>query len=646
MGLEELEGQLIAGRFRLKKMVGKGGYGAVFEAIQLSVQRRCAVKILLPGRSDDDSMVKRFRAEARITSQLTHPNSVVLYDFGVDEERGYLYLATEYLDGKTLHEVVKKRGVLPVEAVLSIMEQVAGSLEDAHNHGLVHRDVKLKNIMVVHRAGKPDFVKVIDFGIAKALGGEGFAEELTRTGMIVGTPQYMAPEQLQGGEIDGRADQYALALVGYRLLTGHNPFKDDSPMETAMRHITDLPLPLRNYCPELEVSVDFEEAFLKALEKSPSRRFDRIVEFTSALRMARKNSGLEVENSDQVLWDTASPRAAQKKTLILDNPGATTSPGEGGADEEGAEGADEQETTIISQPTMTLETREISARGQQEGKNVVSEPGSAREVGEGQSSVPVQTDKPQKSWSKEEQKATLKVDVTSSDLLELAADEADDAKEVFSLSDLAAPDEEEGSTHLEEDLTARGGPEMTGEISAVTDKQVHSPGTSRGPVPWVLAAVTASLLVGVVAIIAVATVDRSDSATAADAVIERDLDEEVVPALVDARETLPEEVAPTMAEEEGEREAQPGEEEFSEEEGRAEQELETESPETAGELDSEPESPEADQMPVEEEKSSQPVVSQAERRNRRSGSSSARKASPQAEVEEEENTRGAIWAID
>ena len=321
MGLEELEGQLIGGRFRLKAMVGKGGYGAVFEAIQLSVERRCAVKVLLPGRSMDDSVEQRFHSEARITSRLNHPNSVVLYDFGVDEELGYLFLATEFLDGKTLHEVMELRGELPVGAALSIMDQVAGSLGDAHHHGLVHRDVKLKNIMVVRRAGKADFVKVIDFGIAKALGGESDGQKLTRTGVLVGTPQYMAPEQLLGKAIDGRADQYALAVVGYRMLTGHNPFRADSAMETAMRHINDRPLPLRAYSPDLQVSEAFEEVFLKALEKSPEDRFHSIGAFVGTLKEAWEASPCDSDSDGGGvdLWQTVSPEVAQKQTLILDS---------------------------------------------------------------------------------------------------------------------------------------------------------------------------------------------------------------------------------------------------------------------------------------------------------------------------------------
>lgn len=302
MGLEELRGTSIAGRFRLGKMVGKGGYGAVFEATQLSMGRRCAVKIMLPSRtSDEDDVEQRFRTEAKNTSRLSHPHTLVVYDFGVDDDTGYLFLATEFLEGCTLHEVLDQREVLPVDRTLELVEQVAGSLGDAHSRGLVHRDVKPKNIMLCERAGRTDFVKVIDFGIAKALGGDlGEGQNLTKTGLLLGTPAYMAPEQIMGGDMEGAVDQYALALVCYRALTGRNPFAASAPMETAMRHLNDRPLPLRTYRPKLEVCAEFEDVLLKALEKPPEHRFDDIETFVEHLRDARSEKILEVSVPDRV----------------------------------------------------------------------------------------------------------------------------------------------------------------------------------------------------------------------------------------------------------------------------------------------------------------------------------------------------------
>ena len=321
MRLEELEGDILAERFRLERMVGQGGYGAVFEATQLSVGRRCAVKIMLPGRSTNESVEERFRDEARATSRLTHPNSIVLYDFGIDEKSGFLFLATEFLDGATLHEVLKAEKTLEVRRAVSIMKQVAASLQDAHSLGLVHRDIKPNNIMLIERAGTTDFVKVIDFGIVKALRGQLSRDtDLTCTGMLIGTPKYMAPEQILGKEMDRRVDQYVLGVVGYRMLTGRNPFRAGAPMETAMRHVNDRVLPLRSYRPELEVSAEFEDAFMRALEKSPEYRFEQILDFVNALEESMDERICDATHPQQCMGEdaesgmeaTASKEASQR----------------------------------------------------------------------------------------------------------------------------------------------------------------------------------------------------------------------------------------------------------------------------------------------------------------------------------------------
>ncbi|RAL21695.1 hypothetical protein DL240_12640 [Lujinxingia litoralis] len=320
MRLDDLMGRVIAGRFELKDLIGKGGYGAVFEARQLSVDRRCAVKVLLPGRADDHSVEERFRAEARATSRLTHPHTLVLYDFGVDTETGFLFLVTEFLDGQSLDELLDAEQALSPARAVAILEQIAQSLHDAHEQGLVHRDVKPKNIMLVERAGKRDFVKVIDFGIAKALTGAGEDEGLTQTGTLVGTPQYMAPEQLLGSEVDARSDQYALAVVAYRMLTGRNPFAAAAPMETALRHLNERALPLRTYCPELQVGPAFEDALLKALEKSPKHRYASVVAMVDALKEALGDVGPEEESGQRTTedWPLLSAQMANVRTRVLE----------------------------------------------------------------------------------------------------------------------------------------------------------------------------------------------------------------------------------------------------------------------------------------------------------------------------------------
>lgn len=284
--LKALQGQHLAGRFFLKRLLGQGGYGAVFEAEQTSVGRRCAVKVLSPRDRNDRKVIERFKMEARATSRLTHPNSVTIYDFGEDEEFGVLFIAMEYLEGQDLSEYIKEHPVIPVEVALHILEQAAASLDDAHQHGLVHRDVKPQNVMVLQRGRDPHFVKVIDFGIAKAMEATGLPPDtqLTMTGTIIGTPQYMSPEQVRDIELDGRSDQYSLAVVLYVLLTGRPPFLGTSPIDIATKHLTDQPLPPTVLRSDLDVPQKFEDAVMKALAKDPANRFPSTVEFAIALR--------------------------------------------------------------------------------------------------------------------------------------------------------------------------------------------------------------------------------------------------------------------------------------------------------------------------------------------------------------------------
>ncbi|QED26417.1 protein kinase [Microvenator marinus] len=332
--LKALQGQHLAGRFFLKTLLGQGGYGAVFEAEQTSVGRRCAVKVLAPRDLNDRKVIERFKMEARATSRLTHPNSVTIYDFGEDEEFGVLFIAMEFLEGEDLSQYVKTHGSFDTTTALHIVEQAAASLDDAHQHGLVHRDVKPQNIMILKRGRDEHFVKVIDFGIAKALEATTAMApdtQLTMTGTIVGTPQYMSPEQVRDIQLDGRSDQYSLAIVLYVLLTGRPPFLGTSPIDIATKHLTDQPLPPSVIRPELELPPAFEEALLKGLEKQPENRFETTIEFAHALRRGLTGVSAEISSVEIPPLDTAeiatnSPRnvrtdrveAVDKSTELLD----------------------------------------------------------------------------------------------------------------------------------------------------------------------------------------------------------------------------------------------------------------------------------------------------------------------------------------
>ena len=283
-----LSGHTIADRFKLGKKLGQGGYGAVYEATQISMKRRVAIKLLHAELTQDETVAKRFRAEAISTSQLTHPNSVVIYDFGRDESRGVLFLAMEYLEGTNLNDLIGSHGGMPLPIALHVVEQIAASLHDAHERGIIHRDIKPHNVMIIRRGDDAFFAKVIDFGIAKVLQETTLStmEQLTRTGVMVGTPHYMAPEQIRDEPIDGRTDQYALAHCLYKMLTGRAPLGGGSPLDVACRQLTDMPPPLRQIDASLPVNDAFERAMARALSKERGARFGSVAAFVSALREA------------------------------------------------------------------------------------------------------------------------------------------------------------------------------------------------------------------------------------------------------------------------------------------------------------------------------------------------------------------------
>jgi serine/threonine protein kinase len=235
------------------------------------LSRRVAVKLLLPELAVDDALRVRFRNEAISAARLTHPGIVATYDTGDDD--GTAYIVMELVEGRTLRRLIDERGKLPVREAVDISSQVADALEHAHRQGLVHRDIKPANVLV-QSDGR---VKVTDFGIAKAAGGD----DLTRTGTVVGTARYLAPEQVNGHAVDGRADVYALGLLLYEMLAGRAPFAGDSDMATAVARLTNAPEPIRAARPE--VSRPLEDVVARSLARDPEYRFQSAQAFKDAL---------------------------------------------------------------------------------------------------------------------------------------------------------------------------------------------------------------------------------------------------------------------------------------------------------------------------------------------------------------------------
>jgi eukaryotic-like serine/threonine-protein kinase len=263
------------GQYTLEKKLGEGGMGVVYRASHGMLRRPTAIKLLLPERAGTEALV-RFEREVRRTAMLTHPNTVIVYDYGRTTE-GVFYYAMELLEGASLEEVVEIDGPQPEERVIHLLEQAAGSLAEAHDAGLIHRDVKPGNILVVDRGGISDLVKVLDFGLVKEVGpstnGGAISEPaLTAANTITGTPLYIAPETLTAPEtVDARADLYALGAVGYWLLTGTHVFNGTSILEVCAHHLSSAPEPPSARLGK-PVSADLETVLLACLAK---RREDR-----------------------------------------------------------------------------------------------------------------------------------------------------------------------------------------------------------------------------------------------------------------------------------------------------------------------------------------------------------------------------------
>jgi serine/threonine-protein kinase len=277
-------GQTLGGKYKVIRLLGEGGMGAVYEGEQTlgTTKRKVAVKTLHPHLSRDEKIKARFEREVGTIAELEHPNTIQVYDFGANAE-GILYIVMEFLQGKSLADSLEKNGPMEPERVKKIMEQICGSLAEAHARGIVHRDLKPDNVVLVERAGKKDFVKVLDFGIAKRSKEEDKNEQkLTQQGMVLGTPPYMSPEQFTGKPIDSRSDIYSLAVMAYEMLTGKLPFKADTAWEWATQHMTQNPIPIESLAEGMRAPEPMRAAIRKALAKNPDDRFQTVTEFEQA----------------------------------------------------------------------------------------------------------------------------------------------------------------------------------------------------------------------------------------------------------------------------------------------------------------------------------------------------------------------------
>lgn len=278
-------GEVLEERYRLDALLGRGGYGEVYEAEQIRVRRRVAVKILRPGRDGIGTVVKRFEREAQFTSRLDHPHIVSVIDYGRAPAHDVLYLVMEYVEGRDVDSMLVGQQPLALDVTLKIVGQVAEALQHAHDRGVIHRDIKPHNIMVTERNGDPWWVKVIDFGIGRALEDPSVdtMTALTDSGTMIGTPHYMAPEQIEDGVIDGRADQYALAMTITKMLSGRTMYRGEA-VDVAVAQLSRPRLSIHDLNPSVRVPPAFQEALFRAMERRPGARFPSISAFAEALR--------------------------------------------------------------------------------------------------------------------------------------------------------------------------------------------------------------------------------------------------------------------------------------------------------------------------------------------------------------------------
>ena len=288
---DPLLGRTVNDRFTIKALIARGGMGKVYRAEQAPLGRVCALKVLNPNYSGeaDPEFHRRFFLEASTSSRLTHPNTVTVFDYGRTEDDIY-YMAMEYLEGRTLHRAIREAGSLPEERGLHIARQVCRSLREAHALGVIHRDLKPANIFLMEHGDESDFVKVLDFGLVKNMADKP-EDQLTQTGLFMGSPKYMAPEQIQGLAVDGRTDIYSLGIILYEMFTGRVPFDRTTSVSILMAHVNEPPPPMRGVKHDMVLSQQAEDIVMRCLAKDPAHRFASMDELLLALKHASSSGG-------------------------------------------------------------------------------------------------------------------------------------------------------------------------------------------------------------------------------------------------------------------------------------------------------------------------------------------------------------------
>ncbi len=307
--------QVLNNRFKVESKIGEGGFGAVYRGTQLATGRKVALKLLHPEMTKDENLVARFRREGDVACSLHDPHTITTYELAQTPE-GTLYIAMELLSGKSLHQVFHEQAPLEWKRIFKILIEMCSSLAEAHAKNIVHRDLKPENVYLETRPGNPEFVKILDFGIAKVMRGDSIdpqSPQLTATGQTLGTLEYMSPEQLMGKQLDGRSDVYALGVVAYETITGRLPFPDaKGPAGLITAQLKQTPMPPSQANAKAHLPPAADRAILKALEKDKNNRHADVTAMAAALQEVLDQA------RDQSNPNMISPAAAARSMGSMD----------------------------------------------------------------------------------------------------------------------------------------------------------------------------------------------------------------------------------------------------------------------------------------------------------------------------------------
>ncbi len=358
-GAADLVGSIVADRYRITKKLGEGGMGAVYLGEHVKMGRLSAIKVISKSMANDPEAIARFNREAANASRINQHNVCSIYDFGETDD-GIIYLAMEFIEGEALTDLIEREGALAPKRAADILQQTANALAAAHELSIVHRDLKPDNIMIAKSREGGDLVKVVDFGIAKAMGGDEEGQHVTKTGLVVGTPEYMSPEQLSGDQVDGRSDIYSLALVFFRTLTGTLPFEADTAQEIMIKRLTDEPMKLAEALPSASFPPGLQKVMDRALERMPSSRYSSAADFgrdvvQAVSGMADVSPEIDPDGATQLLdsseiTDRAVTIAASEDTALI--PGTRVS---------GAMPAPTPDTPMPAAPVVTAKKAPVGA---------------------------------------------------------------------------------------------------------------------------------------------------------------------------------------------------------------------------------------------------------------------------------------------